>query len=143
MDKTCWDESLKSSIFKKYVKFLNSPSYPLISMLNLANFCHQTPKTLWTTLIWGRGKFTKLKCWVWADCCSKAIVILCHTSKEHLERIHILHFLVLNEIFVTILTIVVNFLSCCFEKFKIIKFKGLLSMVNPTINHNISSNNYL
>ena len=78
-----------------------------------------------------------------ADCCSKAIVILCHTSKEHLERTHIMHFLVLNEIFVTILTIVVNFLSFCLEKFKIIKFKGLPSMVNPTINHNISLNNYL
>ena len=27
-----------------------------------------------------------------ADCCSKAIIALCHTSKKHLERIHIIYY---------------------------------------------------
>ena len=34
----------------------NSSSYPSISMLNLAKFCCQKPKTLLTTLIWGGGE---------------------------------------------------------------------------------------
>ena len=38
----------------------NSPPYPPISMLNLAKFGCQKPKTLPTTLIWGeRGFFTE------------------------------------------------------------------------------------
>ena len=38
----------------------NSSPYPPISMLNLAEFCCQKPKTLPTTLIWGeRGFFTE------------------------------------------------------------------------------------
>ena len=36
----------------------NSPPYPPISMLNLAEFCCQKPKNLPTTLIWGRGVFS-------------------------------------------------------------------------------------
>ena len=37
----------------------NSPPYPPISMLNLAKFCCQKPKTLPTTLSWEeRGFFT-------------------------------------------------------------------------------------
>ena len=48
--------SRNDSIFK----IPNSPPYPLISMLNLAEFCCQKPKTLPTTLIWGeRGFFTE------------------------------------------------------------------------------------
>ena len=40
----------------------NSPPYPPISMLNLAKFCCQKPKTLPTTLIlWERGFFTRKK----------------------------------------------------------------------------------
>ena len=35
----------------------NSPPYPPISMLNLAEFCCQKPKTLPTTLIWGERGF--------------------------------------------------------------------------------------
>ena len=38
----------------------NSPPYPPISMLTLAKFCCQKPKTLPTTLTWGeRGFFTE------------------------------------------------------------------------------------
>ena len=45
------------------------------------------------------------------DCCYKTIIILSHASKRHLERIHIICFLILKEIFVTILTLVANFFS--------------------------------
>ena len=45
------------------------------------------------------------------DCSSKTIVILCHTSKRHLGKIHIMHFLILKENFVSILTLVGNFSS--------------------------------
>ena len=46
-------------INKSSIQIPNSPPYPLISMLNLAKFCCQKPKTLSTTLIWGeRGFFT-------------------------------------------------------------------------------------
>ena len=34
-----------------------SPSYPPISILNLAKFCCQKPKTLPTILIWGERDF--------------------------------------------------------------------------------------
>ena len=44
---------------KSFIQIPNSPPYPLISMLNLAKFCCQKPKTLSTTMIWGeRGFFT-------------------------------------------------------------------------------------
>ena len=43
------------------------------------------------------------------DCSSKTIVILCHTSKRHLGKIHIMYFLILKENFVSILTLVGNF----------------------------------
>ena len=47
--------SRNDSIFK----IPNSPPYPPISMLNLAEFCCQKPKTL-PTLIWGeKGFFTE------------------------------------------------------------------------------------
>ena len=46
--------SRNDSIFK----IPNSPPYPPISMLNLAEFCCQKPKNLPTTLIWGRGVFS-------------------------------------------------------------------------------------
>ena len=39
----------------------NSPPYPLISMLNLVKFCCQKPKTLQTTLIWGKRGFFRSK----------------------------------------------------------------------------------
>ena len=35
----------------------NSPPYPPISMLNLAKFCCQKPKTLSAALFWGRRVF--------------------------------------------------------------------------------------
>ena len=44
-----------------------------------------------------------------ADSCSKAIIVFCHTSKSSREG-NIMHFLILNEIFVTINSLVVNFL---------------------------------
>ena len=44
-----------------------------------------------------------------ADSCSKAIIVFCHTSKSTRKQ-NIMHFLILNEIFVTILSLVVNFL---------------------------------
>ena len=77
------------------------------------------------------------------DCCSKAIVISWHTSKRHLGRIHIIYFLILKETFVTILTSVANFFSWCFDKVKVIKFKGQSSTVNPTVNRSAFLNNYL
>ena len=45
------------------------------------------------------------------DCSSKTIVILCHTSKRQLGKIHIMYFLILKDNFVTILTLVGNFSS--------------------------------
>ena len=48
--------SRNGSIFQ----ILNSPPYPLISMLNPAKFCCQKPTTLRITLIWeGTGFFTE------------------------------------------------------------------------------------
>ena len=59
LGKTCWD---KSSKFKKWINVSNSnsPPYPPISMLNLARFFWQKPKTLRTTLIffWGEKGFS-------------------------------------------------------------------------------------
>ena len=45
------------------------------------------------------------------DYCFKTIVILCHTSKRHLGRIHIMYFHILKETFVTIITLVANCFS--------------------------------
>ena len=45
-----------------------------------------------------------------ADSCSKAIIVFCHTSKSTRKQ-NIMHFLISNEIFVTILSLVVNFFS--------------------------------
>ena len=45
------------------------------------------------------------------DCSDKTIVILCHTSKRHLGKTHIMYFLILKENFVTILNLVGNFSS--------------------------------
>ena len=67
------------------------------------------------------------------DCSDKTIVILCHTSKRHLGKIHIMYFLILKENFVTILNLVGDFSSWCFDKVKIVKFKGQPPMVNSTV----------
>ena len=77
------------------------------------------------------------------DCCSKTIIILSHASKRHLGRIHIICFLVLKETFVTILTLVANFFSWCFDQLKTIKFKDQPSTINPTVIRNPSLNKYL
>ena len=45
-----------------------------------------------------------------ADSCSKAIIVFCHTSKSTRTG-NIMHLFILNEIFVTILSLGVNFLS--------------------------------
>ena len=55
--------------------------------------------------------------------CSKVIIILCHISKKHSEKIHIMYFLISKEIFVNVLTLVANFLSWRFDKVKIINWK--------------------
>ena len=78
-------------------------------------------------------KFYQRQILVLDDCSSKTIVILCHTSKRHLRKIHIMYFLVLKENFVTILNLVGNVSSSCFKKVKIVKFKGQLPMVTSTV----------
>ena len=59
-----------------------------------------------------------------ADCCFINIIIFCHTSKNHLGKIHKMYFINFKEIFVTVLTLVANYLSWRFDKVKTIKFKG-------------------
>ena len=54
------------------------------------------------------GKFYQTQILGLDDCSSKTIVILCHTSKRHLRKIHIMYFLILKENFVTILNLVGN-----------------------------------
>ena len=56
----------------------NFSSYPPISMLNLAKFCYQEPKTLRTTLIWVERDFVLLKnrfCILSQQFCSRLQVI--------------------------------------------------------------------
>ena len=54
-----------------------------------------------------------------------------------------MYFLILKETFLTILTLIANVFSWCFDKVKIIKFKSQTSAVNPTVNHNFSLNSCL
>ena len=60
LEKTYWDKSWKSRKFKKWLNFSNSKFSPLPPNINVESsqfFC-QNPKTLSTTLIWGRGVFS-------------------------------------------------------------------------------------
>ena len=68
---------------------------------------------------------------------------LCDTSRNHLRRIHIMYFVISKETFVAIRTLVAIFFSWYFHKVKIIKFKGQPATVNPTVNRNVSLNEYL
>ena len=63
MLETFWEKIWKSSKFKKWLRFSNSKllPYPSISILNLAKYCFQKPKTLQTTLIWEDRSFSTEK----------------------------------------------------------------------------------
>ena len=54
-----------------------------------------------------------------------------------------MYLLISKEAFVTSLTSVAICFSLCFDKVKIIKLKDQPPTVNPTVNRNVSQNNYL
>ena len=78
-----------------------------------------------------------------AGCCSKAIIILCHSLEKLFGRIDIMDLLLLREIFIAVLLHLPIFLVNVLEKLKSTNSKVNCQRCNPMVNRDIRLNKCL